>query len=87
MAILKAGFARGRELGRVSLDRFDLGSVSEEGKMTRTQKRKEPEATPTSADASPGCEGKRGKKTKAKAGNLGESLSGDATTASPYEDW
>tara|TARA_A100001035_G_scaffold240016_1_gene205328 strand:- start:449 stop:790 length:342 start_codon:yes stop_codon:yes gene_type:complete len=28
---------------------------------------------------------KRGKKTKAKADNLGESLSGDATTASPYE--
>ena len=28
---------------------------------------------------------KRRKKTKARAGNLGESLSGDATTASPYE--
>ena len=28
---------------------------------------------------------KRGKKTKAKADNLGESLSGDAKTASPYE--
>lgn len=28
---------------------------------------------------------KRKKKTKARAGNLGESLSGDATTASPYE--
>lgn len=28
---------------------------------------------------------RRGKKTKAKADNLGESLSGDATTASPYE--
>ena len=28
---------------------------------------------------------KRGKKTKAKAENIGESLSGDATTASPYE--
>jgi hypothetical protein len=28
---------------------------------------------------------KRRKKTKAKADNLGESLSGDSTTASPYE--